>query len=89
MTSLEELEKRISQIESRNRKVEQDKEWETSYTRRVILIIFTYLSIGIYLQALNIENAWANAIVPSLAFWLSTLTLPYFKRFWERYIHKK
>lgn len=88
MTSLEDLEQRISKIEARNRKVEKDKEWEISYTRRIVLIIFTYLSIGIYLQVLNIENPWLNAIVPSLAFWLSTLSLPYFKIFWEKYIQK-
>jgi hypothetical protein len=76
------LEGRIEQIEERNSKVEADKDWERSWTRRFLLVLFTYLAIGFYLQAINIERAWLNAIVPSLAFMLSTLTLPFFKKIW-------
>ena len=46
MSSLKDLEKRIKKIESRNRKVESDKAWELSYTRRALIVIFTYLAIG-------------------------------------------
>ena len=86
MSTLQELEHRISKIEARNKKVEKDKQWESSYTRRIILILFTYLTIGFYLNAIEVTNPWLNAIVPSLAFWLSTLTIPLFKKIWERYI---
>ncbi|HLA04137.1 MAG TPA: hypothetical protein VJ065_02790 [Patescibacteria group bacterium] len=88
MPSLNNLEKRIKLIEERNRRVEKDKEWEISLTRRVLLIAFTYLAIGFYLSAINVSNPWLNAIVPSLAFWLSTLTLPIFKKLWEKYLRK-
>ena len=86
MSTIQELEQRISKIEARNKKVEKDKQWESSYTRRIILILFTYLTIGFYLNAIEVTNPWLNAIVPSLAFWLSTLTIPLFKKIWERYI---
>lgn len=76
------LEERVKNIEERNRRVEIDKAWEISYTRRLLLIVFTYLAIGFYLQAINVTNPWMNAIVPSVAFMLSTLTLPFFKRIW-------
>lgn len=89
MTTLTDLEKEIQIIKERNKKVELDKKWETSYTRKTFLIIFTYLSIGFYLNAIHIENPWANAIVPALAFFLSTLTLPFIKKIWEIYIQKK
>lgn len=82
MKSLLNLEKRIDIIEKRNAKVEQDKAWETSWTRRVLLIFFTYISVGLYLQVIRVNNPWHNAIVPSLGFLLSTLTLPLFKRLW-------
>jgi hypothetical protein len=39
----EELEKRLAAIENRNKRVEMDKDWEVSYFRRALLIIFTYL----------------------------------------------
>lgn len=82
MTTRSDLEKRIAVIEKRNVRVELDKAWETSLTRRAILILFTYLSVGLYLQVIAIPNPWLNAIVPSLGFLLSTLTLPFFKRMW-------
>lgn len=88
MASLEELERKIEQIENRNKRVEQDKTWETSWARRILLMIFTYLAIGFYLNAINLPNSWINAIVPAIAFYLSTLTLPFFRKLWEKYIHK-
>jgi hypothetical protein len=85
MASIKELEKRISAVEARNKRVESDKAWELSYARRALLIIFTYLSIGFYLQAINVPQPWLNAIVPAVAFMLSTLTLPFFKGLWLKY----
>lgn len=83
------LEKRVVKIENRNRKVEQDKAWETSYSRRILLIVFTYLTISLYMKyVLNIEP-WLNAIIPTLGFFLSTLTLPIFKLLWKKYIYEK
>ena len=82
MDKLQKLEEKISKIEARNRKVEADKSWETSYTRRVLLFVFTYISIGLYLNVIQVENPWLNAIVPSIGFLLSTLTLPFFKNLW-------
>ena len=69
--------------------VEKDKIWETSWTRRFLLIVFTYLAIGFYLQAININNAWLNAIVPAVGFLLSTLTLPFFKKLWMQHMLKE
>ena len=85
MPTLQSLQKEINQIKKRNRMVEANKAWETSYTRRFLLIIFTYLSIGFYLQAISIKDPWLNAVVPSLGFLLSTLTLPFFKKIWIKY----
>jgi hypothetical protein len=82
MAEIEEIKKEIELIKERNRKVEGDKRWEVSYTRRGLLILFTYLAIGFYLQAINISMPWLNAIVPAVAFLLSTLTMPFFKKMW-------
>ena len=89
MGKLEDLEKEINQIKERNRKVEVDKAWETSKTRRGLLVLFTYLAIGFYFQAIKIDRPWQNAIVPAVAFLLSTLTLPFFKSLWSKYLHRK
>ena len=89
MTSLRQLEKEIEKIKERNRRVEADKSWELSYSRRIILMIFTYSAIGFYGSAINIPQPWFNAIIPAFALFLSTLTLPFFKKSWLKHIYKK
>lgn len=87
--NIEELEERVKKIEARNKSVEENKAWETSYIRRGLLIVFTYLSIALYLKFIVGINPWINAVVPSIGFLLSTLTLPYFKKLWLKHVYKK
>lgn len=82
MKTLVDIEKRITAIEKRNNRVELDKAWETSWTRRIVLIVLTYVLIGCYLQTIHVSNPWMNAIVPSLGFFVSTLTLSFIKGKW-------
>jgi hypothetical protein len=82
------LEDRVRKIEERNARVEAEKAWETSFFRRGLLALFTYLAIGFYLQAINVPLPWFNAIVPAAAFMLSTLTLPFFKKVWLKRAYK-
>jgi len=89
MVDLSNLDERISRIEKRNKEVELNKSWETSWTRKILLFIFTYLSIALYLKFIVNIDPWVNAIVPAIGFLLSTLTLPYFKTLWEKWIYKK
>lgn len=84
MADLSDLEKRVTGIEERNNRVETDKAWETSLTRRILLFVFTYLAIGLYLNAIKVSSPWLNAVVPSIGFLLSTLTLPWFKKLWQK-----
>lgn len=88
MENLDDLEKRIEKIEKRNDDVELNKAWETSWSRKLLLLAFTYIAIGLYMEFILNINPWINAIVPSLGFMLSTLSLPYFKRFWKKYFYK-
>ncbi len=82
------IEDRIKLIEERNKKVEIDKAWEISWTRRILIAIFTYLAIALYLEFIVGINPWINAIVPTVGFLLSTLTLPFFKSLWQKYLNK-
>lgn len=79
---IDEIRKELKKITERNSRVEIDKAWETSLSRRIILAALTYLSISLYMSAINIDRAWLNAIVPTIGFMLSTLTLPFFKEIW-------
>lgn len=86
---IEQLQKDIEEIKARNRKVEQDKAWERSYSRRILLMIFTYFILSLYMLAVDIPQPWLNSIVPTIGFLLSTLSLPFFRKFWQKYLYKK
>ena len=85
---MEPLEERVSRIEERNQAVEADKAWETSWARRLLIVLFTYVAIGIFLSVIKIDRPWLSAIVPAIGFTLSTLTMPFFKREWLRQMGK-
>jgi hypothetical protein len=82
MATLQAIEKRLAAIENRNARVEEDKAWETSIARRVLVAAFTYAAVGAYFAAISIPDPWLNAVVPTVAFLLSTLTLPFFRKIW-------
>jgi hypothetical protein len=88
MATITELEERILKVEKRNREVELNKSWEVSWSRRILIAIFTYLAIALYLKFIVHIDPWINAIVPTTGFLLSTLTLPFFKTLWAKYLHK-
>jgi len=81
---MENLEKRIQRIEERNKSVEKDKAWETSKTRRVLLLLFTYIAIAVYLWIIDVSRPFLNAVVPAVAFVISTMILQWFKNIWMR-----
>lgn len=76
------LEKRIAAIEARNQRVEADKAWETSWTRKISIAVLTYCVVAAYLHFVIHINPWLNAIVPTTGFLLSTLTIGYVKAYW-------
>ena len=81
---IKELEKEIIQIKERNRKVELDKAWETSWTRKVCICILTYIVVVIYSTIINkITSVWLSSLVPVIGFTLSTLSLNLIRKIWE------
>jgi len=87
MATIADLEKEIDKLKERNKKVEIDKSWETSLNRKILLAVFTYISIALYLKFIVGIEPWINAVVPSIGFLLSTLTLSYFKNLWIKFKH--
>ncbi len=79
------LEKRIEKIEARNKKVELNKAWETSMTRRICIMVLTYLVVLTYLFLVDkINNIFLSALVPVIGFTLSTLSLGLVRKAWEK-----
>ena len=88
MVSLKTLEKEIEQIKQRNKRVEADKAWETSQTRKILIIILTYIVVVLFFYFAGLPNPLTNAIVPTIAFLLSTSTLSLFKSTWVKRVYK-
>ena len=76
-------------ILERNARVEVDKAWERSMTRRGLITVATYVVIGGYLSFLGIEGAWLHAVVPAVAYILSTLCLSQIKPLWIKNFYKQ
>ena len=79
---LKKLEKRISDIEKRNKRVEGDKAWETSTLRKILIIVLTYIFAVLYLKIADTTNPFLGAVVPCVGFFLSTQTLNIIKKKW-------
>ena len=79
------IEQEIKAIKERNARVELDKKWETSWTRKLLICILTFLVILIYnLTIRSSDNIFLNSAVPAVAFFLSTQSLSLFRKLWER-----
>jgi hypothetical protein len=76
------LEERVAKLESRNQRVEADKGWEISWTRRIAIMALTYATVVFYLQFVVHIDPWVNALVPVIAYFISTLTIRFFKQQW-------
>ena len=72
----------IQQILERNKRVETDKAWEVSWTRRLFIGAATYITAFIFLWLIGSPNFAASAFVPAIGYLLSTLTLPWLKNWW-------
>ncbi len=82
---LKEIEERIAKIEERNKRVELDKKWETSWTRKICIMILTYIVVIIYSYLIrNIDNVFLSSLVPVIGFTLSTLSLSIVRKVWEK-----
>jgi hypothetical protein len=76
------LEERIAKLEDRNRRVEADKRWETSWLRRLSIMLLTYLTVVFYMHFVLQINPWVNALVPVIGYTLSTFTIGFLKQWW-------
>ena len=79
------FEQEISKIKERNKRVETDKAWETSWTRRICICILTYFVVVLYSWVISqISNIWLSSIVPVIGFTISTLSLKLVRKIWEK-----
>ena len=80
-----ELEKQLNEIKKRNQRVELDKKWETSYTRRIFIMLITYFVVVIYsIMIQKMNSIWLSSLVPVIGFLLSTLSLKMIRKIWGK-----
>lgn len=81
------IEDRIKKIEERNKRVELDKAWEVSWTRKICIMILTYIIVVFYSYLIqNYNNIFLSSLVPVIGFTLSTLSLKFIRKLWEKRI---
>ncbi|MBR5669577.1 hypothetical protein IKX12_00655 [Candidatus Saccharibacteria bacterium] len=83
--SEKDLAKEIDAIKARNKRVETDKAWETSWTRRLCIAALTYIVVVVYSFTISrVQNIWLSSLVPVIGFTLSTLSLSLVRKIWEK-----
>jgi len=88
MDEIWELKKELERIKERNARVEADKAWETSLFRKILIAAITYAAVVLLFFFAGLLKPFVNAIVPTVGFVLSTLSIPFFKKFWVKYFWK-
>lgn len=83
------LEQDIQSILERNARVEREKAWELSFTRRAVILLMTYAVATFFLWSIHIPFFYLQAFVPTLGYFLSTLSLPWIKNWWMRRCSKR
>ena len=76
------IEQEIGIIKERNVRVEANKAWETSATRRLSIAGATYCVAALWLRTTGESDIWIKAVVPTGGYLLSTLSLPFIKKWW-------
>ncbi len=89
MAIIQDLEKEIQKIKDRNQRVEADKAWEISWSRKIVIALVTYIAIALFLSLTNMQNPWEGAIIPTVGFLLANMSIPLFKNLWVKYIYKQ
>ena len=61
------LENEIELIKQRNKRVELDKKWETSWTRKICIMILTYIVVIIYSYSIrHYDNIFLSSLIQLL-----------------------
>ena len=81
------IENEIKKIQERNKRVELDKSWETSWTRKICIMILTYIVVITYSYLIRkYDYIVLTSLVPVIGFTLSTLSLKVVRKVWEKNI---
>jgi hypothetical protein len=86
---MNELQTELEAIKDRNARVEADKAWETSWTRRLFIALITYCVAALYMSFAGLSPAFLGAFIPTGGYLLSTLSIPHIRRIWQQKAYKR
>lgn len=75
-----EIERRVTAIEMRNQRVEQDKTWERSLVRRLVIATVTFVAAFSYLALIQSQNVLLGAVIPAGAYLISAFSLDFLRK---------
>ncbi len=79
--ALKDLEKEIENIRERNKKVELNKSWETSSTRKICIMILTYIVVITYSYVIRkYDNILLSSLVPVIRIYVIYIILKIYKK---------
>ena len=83
------LEAEVDKIKERNKRVEADKAWETSWARKIVIALFTYALSVVILASIRAPEPFLNAMIPTIGFLLSTATFGFAKGWWIANVYRR
>jgi len=85
---MEKIRREITEIKKRNARVERDKKWEISATRKIFIGILTFFFAFLFLKIAGFQNCFFAAFVPTGGFFISTFSLKFLRKIWEKFLKK-
>ncbi|MBR3368627.1 hypothetical protein IKG45_02430 [Candidatus Saccharibacteria bacterium] len=83
------LETEIKNIKARNVRVELDKNGRLLGRADFVFVFLTYIVVVIYSFTIQkVTNVFLSSLVPVIGFTLSTLSLRFVRKIWEKRIKK-
>jgi len=79
----------IIALKARNKKVEADKAWETSWTRRGIIGGVTYIIVAFWLAIIGVNHNLIHALVPVASYLAAMALLPMLKQYWIEKVYRR
>ncbi len=87
---MDQLQQALAEIQERNRRVEMQKAWEGSLTRRFFIATVTYTIAYLYMRyGLEVARPHLDAFVPTGGYLLSTFSLPIIREWWMNRCYKR
>jgi hypothetical protein len=72
---MNDTQRRLHELETRNKRVERDKAWEGSWVRRGIVAAVTYLTALTYMSIIGDDAPLVHACIPTGGYLFSGATL--------------